>query len=172
VRALCFGRGIEHDISDEFDDKQHKEKTMKKISMLGAIAAVVITQAGCGTQVRSVPLQSVQSAAQQTTANGGVSLYFGSQEHPAVKTQLGEANYSVRIARGQGGPDDSCNSALSEALSKLRADAQAHGANAVVDVQTRFHTTETSSATNFTCGVSPSAAAVAVRGNLVVLQNN
>jgi uncharacterized protein YbjQ (UPF0145 family) len=57
-------------------------------------------------------------------------------------------------------------------LTKLRADAQEHGANAVVDVQTRFHTTETSSATDFTCGVSPSAAAVAVRGNLVVLQTN
>ena len=142
---------------------------MRNGLVLGALAAVVIAQAGCATQVRSVPLQS---AVHQPAGGSSVAVYFGSQAHPAVQTQLGEAKYSVRVARGEGSQDDSCSRALAEALTKLRADAQEHGANAVVDVQTRFHTTETSSATDFTCGVSPSAAAVAVRGNLVVLQTN
>jgi hypothetical protein len=142
---------------------------MRNGLVLGALVAVVITQAGCATQVRSVPLQS---AVQQAAGGSGVAVYFGSQAHPAVQSQLGETSYSVRVARGQGGPDDSCGRALTEALTKLRTYAHEHGANAVVDVQTRFHTTETSSATDFTCGVSPSAAAVAVRGNLVVLQTN
>ena len=43
---------------------------------------------------------------------------------------------------------------------------------AVVNVKTRFHSTETASATNYTCGVSPSAAAIAVEGERVVLQTN
>jgi hypothetical protein len=42
----------------------------------------------------------------------------------------------------------------------------------VIDVSTRFHSTETNSSTDFTCGVSPSAAAIAVRGQLVVLEAN
>jgi uncharacterized protein YbjQ (UPF0145 family) len=145
---------------------------MKNGLMLAALAAVAITQAGCATQVMSVPLQSAQSAVKQPAGESSVAVYFGSQAHPAVQNQLGEAKYSVRIARNSNDPKAACSSALNEALAKLRADAHEHGANAVVDVQTRFHTTETNSATDFTCGVSTSAAAVAVRGNLVVLQNN
>jgi uncharacterized protein YbjQ (UPF0145 family) len=81
-----------------------------------------------------------------------------------------------RFASPSGGPAPAWRSvvfgALEQALSKLRAAAQEKNANAVINVQTRFHSTETRSATDFTCGVSPSAAAVAVRGDLVVLQNN
>ncbi|WP_090681600.1 signal peptidase [Paraburkholderia phenazinium] len=142
---------------------------MRNGLMLGALAAVVITQAGCATQVKSLPLQS---AVQQPAAGSGVALYFGSQAHPAVQQQLGEASYSARVARAQDGADASCNHALAEALSKLRAVAQEKNANAVINIQTRFHTTDTSSSTDFTCGVSPSAAAVAVHGDLVVLQSN
>lgn len=142
---------------------------MRNGLMLGALAAVVITQAGCATQVKSLPLQA---AVQQPVAGSGVALYFGSQAHPEVQHQLGEASYSVRVARAQGGADASCDKALAQALSKLRGAAQEKNANAVINIQTRFHTTETSSATDFTCGESPSAAAVAVRGDLVVLQNN
>lgn len=137
--------------------------------MLGALAAVVITQAGCATHVESLPLQS---AVQQPATGSGVALYFGPQDHPAVQHQLGEASYSVRVARAQDTADASCGKALDQALDKLRVAAHEKKANAVINVQTRFHSTETSSATDFTCGVSPSAAAVAVRGDLVVLQNN
>lgn len=142
---------------------------MRNGLMLGALAAVVITQAGCATQVKSLPLQS---AVQQPAAGSGVALYFGSQAHPEVQHQLGEASVSARVARAQDGADASCGNALAQALSKLRAAAQEKNANAVINVQTRFHSTETRSATDFTCGVSPSAAAVAVRGDLVVLQNH
>ena len=137
--------------------------------MLGALVAVAITQAGCATQVKSLPLES---AVQQPAAGSGVALYFGSQGHPEVQHQLGQVSYSARVARVQDGADASCGKALEQALSKLRAAAQEKNANAVINVQTRFHSTETRSATDFTCGVSPSAAAVAVRGDLVVLQNN
>jgi uncharacterized protein YbjQ (UPF0145 family) len=89
-----------------------------------------------------------------------------------VQQQLGEASVSARVARAQDGADASCDKALEQALDKLRAAAQEKKANAVINVQTRFHSAETSSSTNFTCGVSPSAAAVAVHGDLAVLQSN
>ncbi|MGQ7936816.1 signal peptidase [Paraburkholderia sp. D1E] len=140
---------------------------MKKCFVLGALAVVVLTQAGCATDVKSLPL-----AAAGGQSRGGVPVYFGQQSHPAVKSQLGGVSYSVRIARKVLSPDDACHEALAEAVEKLRAAARERNANAVIDVSTRFHSTETNSSTDFTCGVSPSAAAIAVSGQLVVLDAN
>ncbi|NYH24002.1 signal peptidase [Paraburkholderia bryophila] len=160
----------------------------KMMGVLGALAVVALTQAGCATQVLSVPL----SAAGGQSGGGGpvhlgkpaslnaaggqagdsVQVYFGQQDHPAVTSQLGEVSYSVRIARQVATPDAACHMALAEAVRKLRAAALERHANAVIDVETRFHSTETRSSTDFTCGVSPSAAAIAVKGQLVVLDSN
>ncbi|MFL9864019.1 signal peptidase [Paraburkholderia fungorum] len=140
---------------------------MKKRFVLGALAVVVLTQAGCATDVKSVPL-----AAAGGQSRGGVQVYFGQQSHPAVTARLGDVSYSARIARKVSSPDDACHEALAEAVQKLRAAAHERNANAVIDVSTRFHSTTTDSSTDFTCGVSPSAAAVAVSGQLVVLEAN
>jgi uncharacterized protein YbjQ (UPF0145 family) len=138
---------------------------MKKLTVLGALAVVALTQAGCATQVKSLPF-----AAAGGESRGEVPVFFGEQDHPAVKSKVGEVAYSVRIARRQSNPDDACHEALAEAVRKLRAAARDRHANAVIDVSTRFHSTETNSSADFTCGVSPSAAAIAVRGQLVVLE--
>lgn len=146
--------------------------TLRSVAGVGAVAVVTLvtlTQAGCATQVKSLPLAPVSAASSQ---GADVVLYFGAQAHPAVQRQLGRVSYSVRIARTTDGPEASCNKALAQALQKVRADAREHGANAVVNVKTRFHSTETASATDYTCGVSPSAAAIAVEGERVVLQVN
>ncbi|OAJ57544.1 hypothetical protein [Paraburkholderia ginsengiterrae] len=140
---------------------------MKRTYVLGALAVVAMTQAGCATQVMSLPL-----AAAGGQSRGGVPIYFGQQDHPSVKSQLGDVSYSVRIARKVAGPEDACHEALAEAVRKLRTAANERHANAVIDVSTRFHSTETNSSSDFTCGVSPSAAAIAVRGQLVVLDSN
>jgi uncharacterized protein YbjQ (UPF0145 family) len=146
------------------------EEIMKQTRlMLGVLAIVALTQAGCATQVKSLPLQPV---AAHPAAGSDVAVYFGSQKHPAVQRQLGDVSYSVRIARATDGAEASCNKALSEALGKLRADAKEHGANAVINVKTRFHSTESVSDTHYTCGVSTSAAAIAVKGERVLLQSN
>ena len=140
---------------------------MKKRFVLAALAVVVLTQAGCATDVKSLPL-----AAAGGQSRGGVPVYFGQQSHPAVTAKLGDVSYSVRIARKVSSPEEACHEALAEAVEKLRTAARERNANAVIDVSTRFHSTETNSSTDFTCGVSPSAAAIAVRGQLVVLEAN
>ena len=89
-----------------------------------------------------------------------------------MKKELGDVSYSVRIARKVAGPDDACREALGEAIGKLRAAARERSANAVIDVKTRFHSSESNSTREFTCGVSPSAAAIAVSGRLVTLEAN
>ncbi|WP_296660948.1 signal peptidase [Paraburkholderia sp.] len=132
--------------------------------------------AGCGTVVRSMPFPA---EAQQPDASG-VKVYFGSQEHPAVKTNFGKHDVSVRVARARDEKHDAhsdrvkdekttCELALDDALRRLRAYAKSHGANGVVNATTRFHDIRTDSTTTFTCGVSPGAGAIAVSGDVVLL---
>lgn len=66
---------------------------MKKRFVLGALAVVVLTQAGCATDVKSVPL-----AAAAGQSRGGVPVYFGQQDHPPVTANLGEVSYSTRTS--------------------------------------------------------------------------
>ncbi|SDQ77157.1 hypothetical protein SAMN05443245_2697 [Paraburkholderia fungorum] len=141
--------------------------TVKKLAASGAFAIVAATQTGCATQVKSLPLSSAASQ-----SHDGVQVYFGQQNHPAVGRQLGDVNYSVRVARNVATAEQVCSDALAEGMHKLREAARAQHANAVIDVSTRFHSTESTSPDAFTCGVSSSAAAVAVRGRLVVLEAN
>ncbi|CAB3644802.1 signal peptidase [Paraburkholderia rhynchosiae] len=144
---------------------------MKRTLVLGTLTIAAAMLTGCATQVKSLPLAAVGGGA-GSEARGGVPVYFGQQNHPAVKSQLGDVSYSVRIARKVAGADDACREALAEAIGKLRAAASARSANAVIDVTTRFHSSESNSSGDFTCGVSPSAAAIAISGKLVVLEAN
>ncbi|CAB3765514.1 signal peptidase [Paraburkholderia humisilvae] len=139
---------------------------MKVRSTIGVLAVVAMTQAGCATHVESLPLQAVTS---QSAAQTDIALYFGTQAHPEVKRSLGERTQSVHIARKSDGKA-SCDQALADALQKLRGYAHEHQANAVINISTRFHSTETSSDTNYTCGLSTSAASIIVRGDVVVLE--
>jgi hypothetical protein len=139
---------------------------MKIGYLVGVLAVVALTQTGCATDVKSLPL----AAAGGQSSGGGVPVYFGQQRHPLVKLDMGDVSYSVRIARKTSSPDEACHQALAEAVEKLRAAARERNANAVIGISTRFHSTETNSSTDFTCGVSASAAAIAVSGQLVVLK--
>jgi uncharacterized protein YbjQ (UPF0145 family) len=141
--------------------------TVRKLAALGAFVIVASTQTGCATQVKSLPLSPTAGR-----SHDDVQVYFGQQNHPAIGRQLGDVDYSVRAARNVASAEQACSDALAEGVRKLREAARAQHANAVIDVSTRFHSTESTSPDAFTCGVSQSAAAVAVRGRLVVLDVN
>jgi len=141
--------------------------TMNPMRGAAAVAAAVALLAGCATHVVSLPLQP--DAATSATGSA-VALYFGSQPHPDVERHLGSVSHSVRVARTTDGQQASCNLALAEALRQLRFDATKKEANAIINITTRFHSTKSDSPTDYTCGVSTSAAAIAVRGDLVVLR--
>jgi hypothetical protein len=136
------------------------------VKRITGLLALVFALAGCATKVESLPLQAVTSRTQQQD----VALYFGAQPHPRVTVALGERKLSLRIARASEDPQESCNRALADAMQRLRAYARELHGNAVINIKTRFHTTETASDTDYTCGVSPSAAAIAVRGDVVMLE--
>jgi uncharacterized protein YbjQ (UPF0145 family) len=139
---------------------------MKRRFVLSAAAVAALMLTGCATEVKTLP----RMAAGSQRSPHAVPVYFGEQHHPAVMRKLGSVSYSARIARQTSDRDTACHEALAEAVEKLRAAAHDRNANAVIDVSTRFHGTENRSSTDFTCGVSASAAAVAVSGQAVVLE--
>jgi uncharacterized protein YbjQ (UPF0145 family) len=139
---------------------------MKHGVWLGALAAGTIALSGCSTHVMSLPMQPVL---EQTPQGQSVALYFAAQETPPVASSLGEAKEGVRIARNTDNQEAACNTAFANALARLREKAHAKNGNAVINIVTSFHGKESSSRNDFTCGVSPSAAAIRIRGDVVVL---
>ncbi|MBN3727051.1 signal peptidase [Burkholderia sp. Ac-20379] len=138
---------------------------MKQRLHLAGILIAAAALSGCGTVVRSLPLTDSATA----TAPGGVKLYFGAQAHPALERQIGRRTESARLARGTAVEQAVCDQALDTALGSLRAYAARHGGNAVINITTGFHSTRSDSETEYTCGVSGSAGAISVAGDVVVL---
>ena len=139
--------------------------TLKHLIALSALAATMHT-AMAHTHTTTYPLKPVLDA---QAANGNVAFYFGNAAHPDVTASLGERTESVRYARKLDDETTSCNLALRQALESLRTYAVDHGANAVINIETSFHGTHSTSSTEFTCATSMSAAAIKVRGEVVKL---
>ncbi|MCO8574898.1 signal peptidase [Burkholderia multivorans] len=138
---------------------------MKHKRHLAGMLAAAALLTGCGTVVRSLPLPAGATAPDAS----GVAVYFGAQPHPDVKTSIGPRAESVRVQRGTQAEQLACEQALTEALNRLRTYAKNHGGNAVINVTTRFHSQRSDSTTEYTCGVSGGAGAIAVSGDVVQL---
>ncbi|SEJ63112.1 hypothetical protein [Paraburkholderia diazotrophica] len=142
---------------------------MKTKITLGLIAAVLLTQAGCTTKIRSLPLPS----ALQTQNAQDVALYFGDDAHAPVKQTFGNKEFAVRVNRQpEKSPEATCNIALTKAIQELRDYARTQHANAVINVKTRFQHNESTSPAEFTCGASLNGSTLAVRGDVVMLETN
>lgn len=140
---------------------------MKTKVALGLVAAVLLTQAGCTTKIKSLPMP----ASIQTQNGQDVALYFGEQPHAPVKQSLGNKEFAVRVLRKvENTPEANCGIALEKAVQELRDYARAQHANAVINVRTRFQHNESVSASEFTCGASLNGSTLAVRGDVVTLE--
>ena len=141
---------------------------MKTQLLLAAGALAMLTQvAHARTEVMTYPIQPVLQAQQFAP---GVALYFGDQPHPAVGTQLGEVTKSSHPARKTATEVEICNATLADALRQLANTAHDRGANAVINIKTWFHSTVSTDANNYTCGVSGVSAALRVSGELVTVE--
>lgn len=140
---------------------------MKLIHLIALAALATTTHAAMArTHVATYPLEPVLAA--QPSASQ-VAFYFGDAAHAPVVASHGEKTESAHVARKLISETGACNKALKEALASLGADAVRHGANAVINIETSFHSTHTASSTEFTCAASGSSAALKVHGELVTL---
>lgn len=137
-----------------------KLKHVLVVSLLAGVAQVALAR----SHAQTYPLQPVLDAAQ---GDNTVQLYFADAAHPAVVSDLGNETKSIRVVRQLEGEAEACNKAMTQALRELREYARDHGATAVIGIQTRFHETHSTTATEFACGTSMSAAALKIQGELV-----
>ena len=140
-----------------------------KTQLLLAVSAAMLTQvAHARTEVVTYPIQPVLQS-QQFAPN--VALYFGNQPHPAVVSNLGEVTKSSHPPRKTATEVEICNATLADALRQLANAAHDRGANAVINIKTWFHSTVSTDANNYTCGVSGVSAALRVSGELVTVES-
>lgn len=140
---------------------------MNRKVWLGALIGGSVVLSGCSTHVMSLPMRPVLD---HTAGDSPIALYFAAQEVPPVVSVLGKATAGVRIARNTDGREAACNHAFSDALAQLREQASMKKGNGVINIVTNFHGNKSANRTDFTCGVSPSAAAITVHGDIVMLQ--
>lgn len=139
---------------------------VKQLIALSALASMA-HGAIAHTHTTTYPIKAVLDL---QPADNRVAFYFGDAAHPVVAVSKGDASASIRIARKLDGETASCNAALTAALASLKDDALSHGANAVIDIETSFHGTHSTSSTDFVCATSFSAASIRVRGKLAMLE--
>lgn len=140
---------------------------MKTRLLLAASVAMLTQVAHARTEVMTYPIQPVLQAQQFAP---GVALYFGNQPHPAVVSSLGEVTKSSHPPRKTATEVEICNATLADALRQLANAAHDRGANAVINIKTWFHSTVSTDASNYTCGVSGVSAALRVSGELVTVE--
>jgi len=102
----------------------------------------------------------------------GVALYFGSQPHPAVQREIMRVRSKGSVTRLEGEDDvTSCNRAFGKALDNLRSDARKHGANAVIEISTKFKKRGdiSMSPDTYVCGKNTGSAVLRLQGRAVVL---
>lgn len=140
-----------------------------KLKQLIALSAMATMAHGAFAHTHTTTYP-IKGALVGQPADNQVAFYFGDAAHPVVVASKGDASASIRVARKLDGETVSCNAALKAALASLRDDALGHGANAVIDIETSFHGTHSSSSTDFVCATSISAASIKVRGKLATLE--
>lgn len=142
---------------------------MKIRLLLAASALAAITQvAHARTEVVTYPIKPVLESKQFAP---DVALYFGNQPHPAVVAKLGEVTKSSHPPRKTLTEVEVCNATLADALRQLASAAHDRGANAVINIRTNFHSSESNDENNYTCGVSSVSAALRVRGEMVTIES-
>jgi hypothetical protein len=100
----------------------------------------------------------------------GVSFYFGEQDHPPIKKNLGEFNTNKKTNAFGKSDLKACQWVMMSALLQLHKRAQSLGADAVINIKSNYKNREVSSETNYTCGAGTTVAGVALIGTVVVLE--
>jgi len=98
-----------------------------------------------------------------------IKLYWGDQEHPAVKTTFGEYKTSQRTNALGKGREEACQWALASSIRELQARAQREGGDAVINIKSNIKNMEMSSATEYECLAGSIMVNVALKGTVVKL---
>jgi hypothetical protein len=98
-----------------------------------------------------------------------IKFFYGNQPAKAVKV-LGPVSVTRKSAKKYSDRPGSCRWAMFSALIGLAEEARLQGGNAVINIKSNFANVETSSETDFRCGVGNMMVGVALKGEIAVVE--
>ena len=146
---------------------------MKQIAILVALAALLFSST-TGNARNTIHQFSIEDALavgeERGRIDSSIRLYFGDQEHPAVKRKLGTYTSNKKTNAFNKSDQEACNWAFLSAMVSLQTRATREGGNAVVNIRSYYYKNDFSSATEFECGAGAMVAGVTMVGDVVELE--
>lgn len=134
--------------------------------------AVVPLQGATAASDRTLTLSLQGLAAHpdySTKVPTDIKFFYGAQPAKVVKT-LGPVAVTRKSAKKHSDRTGSCHWAMFSALIGLAEEARLQGGNAVVNIKSNFANVETSSETDFKCGIGNLMVGVALTGEVAVVE--
>ena len=100
-----------------------------------------------------------------------VKLYFATQKHPKVVSDLGEWKTNKKTNAFNKTDKEACQWTFLSAILELQERAVKEGGNAVIDIVSNYKNTEHSSPTEFMCGNGALMSGVAFKAKVAKLEN-
>jgi hypothetical protein len=146
---------------------------MKKISALACATLLAITfNANARDDRKMLSLQEALNApAAQGKIDKDIKLFFGEQKHPKVARTIGEWSTNKKTNAFGKSDEEACNWVFLSAVMTLQDRARKEGGDAVINIESNYKNTVTSSDAEFMCGVGNVVAGVAFKGTVVKLAN-
>ena len=135
------------------------------------VLALAASPASADDAVSAYNIESVTQRPDFASEVQGVQFYFGDAAHPPATRQIEQnVTTSLRTRKFGRSNEEACQWVMLSALVQLRNRAQSVGGDAVVNIRSNWRNVETSSATQYQCGVGFLMAGVALKGDIVSLR--
>ena len=131
---------------------------------------VCLSVAHAREDIVGFPIEPALSSDQAKEKLGDVALYFGDQAHPKVVQKIGEWSTSKKTNAFNKSDQQACDWAFLTALITMQTRALREGGNAIINIKSNYKHVETSSETEYKCGVGNIIAGVAIKGTVVKIQ--
>ncbi|EKE73706.1 excinuclease ABC subunit A [Gallaecimonas xiamenensis] len=99
-----------------------------------------------------------------------IQFFFGKQAHGKVEKTLGESRTNQKTNAFAKSDKEACQWVFLSAMKALKNQAEANGANAVINIRSNYRNNLTSSDSTFKCGAGAIIAGVALVGDLAVIK--
>ena len=114
-------------------------------------------------------VDAINTQAAKDKLDPSIKLYFGSQKHPKIASELGEWKTNKKTNAFNKSDKEACEWVFLSAVLELQERAQKEGGNAVVGIKSNYKNIERSSEIEYMCGNGALMSGVALKGTVVKL---
>ena len=171
--AYTLHRNFGHSLYRHFQSGALSYRTtiMKKLLAFLCVQILLISSAYARDTVGNYSIDEALSIEKIKESLGTeVKFYFGDQKHPKIAKNFGEFRTNKKTNAFNKSDKVACQWVFLSALLSLKERAIREGGNAVVNVQSNYKNTLTSSTDSFQCGAGAVMAGVALVGTVVKVE--